>query len=157
MPINKVIWNNIESLTKSYTIMHIVGKNNINKNINISNYHQIEFAKDIENYFAAADLVISRAGSNTIFELLSIHKPMILIPLPKTSHSRGDQVDNAKYFVDNKLAFCIQQDNLNISILIQTINHIIKNKHAIITTMQNYKNTCGNNKIIELIDKTITQ
>ena len=155
MAINKIIWNNIDTLVKAYTIIHIVGRNNINKQINTDNYYQLEFVNDIENYFNLADIVISRAGSNTIFELLSIHKPMILIPLPKTSHSRGDQEDNAKYFLDNKLAFTIKQDDLNINILMHKISHILKNKQLIIKTMQNFKNTCGNQKIIELINKTI--
>ena len=155
MAINNTIWDNIEKITNRYTIIHIVGKNNINKAINTTNYIQLEFVEDIENYFACADLVISRAGSNTIFELLSIHKPMILIPLPKSSHSRGDQEDNAKYFLDNKLAFVINQNKLDIDILSQTISHTLKNKLSIIKTMQNFKNTCGNLKIISLIEKTI--
>ena len=46
---------------------------------------------------AIADVVISRAGSNAIFELLSLSKPMILVPLP-TGSSRGEQMLNAKSF-----------------------------------------------------------
>ena len=49
------------------------------------------------NLMALADLDISRAGSNFIFEFLALRKPMILIPLPKKS-SRGDQIENAKAF-----------------------------------------------------------
>lgn len=153
--INEVIWNNIPALCKEYTILHIVGKNKTNLNINNPNYYQIEFASDIENYFACADIVISRAGSNTIFELLSIHKPMILIPLPKSTHSRGDQVDNAKYFEENKLAKVIEQSELNINKLNNEIKHLLRNRNQIIATMQNYKNSRGNAKILELINKTI--
>ena len=153
--INETIWNNLKQLTQNYTIIHIVGKNKTNKEANSPNYHQIEFANDIENYFACADIVISRAGSNTIFELLTINKPMLLIPLPKSKHSRGDQVDNAKYFEENKLAKIIYQDDLNITNLNKEITHLLKNKSQIIATMQNYKNSCGNGKIIELITKTI--
>lgn len=153
--INETIWNNITPLCKEYTILHIVGKNKQNKDIKDNNYHQIDFANDIENYFACADIVISRAGSNTIFELLSIHKPMLLIPLPKSKYSRGDQVDNAKYFEENKLAKIIYQENLTITNLINEIKHLLRNKEQIISTMQNYKNSRGNGKIIELINRTI--
>lgn len=155
MAINNTIWNNLDTLTNKYTLIHIVGKNNLNKKISNDNYIQIEFANDIENYFASADIVISRAGSNTIFELLSIYKPMILIPLPKSSHSRGDQVDNAQYFLENKLAFVINQEELNVDTLQHTIKHILKNKLSIIKTMQNFPNTHGNQKIINLIEDTI--
>jgi UDP-N-acetylglucosamine--N-acetylmuramyl-(pentapeptide) pyrophosphoryl-undecaprenol N-acetylglucosamine transferase len=41
--------------------------------------------------------VISRAGSNSIFELLSLAKPMIMVPLP-TGSSRGEQTLNARSF-----------------------------------------------------------
>lgn len=153
--INETIWENINTLCKEHTILHIVGKNKINKEITNDNYHQIEFANDIENYFACADIVISRAGSNTIFELLSLHKPMILIPLPKSKQSRGDQIENAKFFEEERLAKIIFQENLNIQTLISEIKHILRNKNQITTTMQNYKNSCGNNKIIELINKTL--
>ena len=46
---------------------------------------------------AAADLVISRAGANTLAELAALGKPSLLIPLPETG-SRGDQIRNAELF-----------------------------------------------------------
>ncbi len=153
--INETIWNNIEKLTHKYTIIHIVGKKNINEKIQNQNYIQIEFVNDIENYFALVDLVISRAGSNTIFELLSIHKPMILIPLPKNSNSRGDQVDNTKYFVENNFANFIYQESLNIDTLLTTIEETLKNKDSYISSMKESKEINGNKNIIGLIEKTI--
>ena len=51
---------------------------------------------------------------------------MILIPLPKTSHSRGDQIDNAKYFKQNNYASVIYQENLNIESLKKEINTILE-------------------------------
>jgi len=149
--INKVIWDNIDNLSKDYNIIHIVGKGHINTSIKNNNYYQIEFANDIENYFTASDLVISRAGSNTIFELLALSKPMILIPLPKTKHSRGDQVDNAKYFVENNFANIIYQENLNYKLLKSTIESTLKNKTKFQNNMKNANNNIGNSKIINLI------
>lgn len=46
---------------------------------------------------AAADLVISRAGANALFEFAAATRPSILIPLP-TAGSRGDQIENAEIF-----------------------------------------------------------
>jgi UDP-N-acetylglucosamine--N-acetylmuramyl-(pentapeptide) pyrophosphoryl-undecaprenol N-acetylglucosamine transferase len=46
---------------------------------------------------AAADLILSRAGSNAIFEFLALQKPHLLVPLPLTA-SRGDQILNARAF-----------------------------------------------------------
>ena len=153
--INDVIWNNLKILTTKYTLLHIVGKNNTNQDISIKDYHQIEFAKDIENYFSCADIVISRSGSNTIFELLALNKPMILIPLPKSSRSRGDQELNADYFQLNGFAEVITQDNLTISTLENKINHILSNKHNYINKMKNANNSIGTETILKLIEKTL--
>lgn len=149
--INIVIWDNISKLTKNYTIIHIVGKNNYNKEIkNATNYMQVEFAIDIENYFAISDMVISRAGSNTIFELLAIKKPMLLIPLPK-GNSRGDQVLNAENFYNNKLANILYQEDLTYQTLEEKIKETLNSKSTYVNNMKNYKNNIGNNTIIKLI------
>ncbi|MGN0961259.1 MAG: UDP-N-acetylglucosamine--N-acetylmuramyl-(pentapeptide) pyrophosphoryl-undecaprenol N-acetylglucosamine transferase [Christensenellales bacterium] len=153
--INNFIWNNINELANKYTILHIVGRNNINKNINKSNYYQIDFANDIENYFALSDIVISRSGSNTIFELLALNKPMILIPLPQSSGSRGDQELNAKYFLECGYAELIKQDNLEINNLKKVITKILNNKNQYILKMKNANNSIGTNTIIKLINDTI--
>ena len=149
--INEFIWNNIDNLTKTYQIIHIVGKNNINDSIKQHNYTQIEFAQDIENYFQASDIVISRAGSNTIFELLAIEKPMILIPLPKSKYSRGDQVLNAEYFKNEGLAEILYQEKLEINEFKNVIDKILKNKPQIISKMKKANNYVGNKNIIEII------
>ena len=151
--INECVWNNIDKLTEKFTIIHIVGNKNLNANTSNSNsYIQIKFAKDIENYFAISDMVITRAGSNTIFELLAIHKPMLLIPLPKSSNSRGDQEDNAKYFEEYGYANTLSQNNLTINSLLDKINETLINKYGYIKKMKNAPNTIGNKKIIDLIN-----
>jgi len=148
--INEAIWENIENLTSKYNIIHIVGKNKLNKNINCNGYTQLEFAKDIENYFAASDLVISRAGSNTIFELLALQKPMLLIPLPKSS-SRGDQILNAENFKNNNFANCLLQENLAYNTLEEKIIETLQNKQSYIDSMKKCDITNGNDTIINLI------
>ena len=60
---------------------------------------------------ALADIVVSRAGSNSIFELASLYKPMILVPLPAAS-SRGEQSLNAQSFVDKGYAEIIRDEDI---------------------------------------------
>ena len=56
------------------------------------NYIQFEFVKDdLKHIFKVTDMVISRAGANSIFEFLSLNLTMLLIPLP-LSQSRGGQI-----------------------------------------------------------------
>jgi len=45
---------------------------------------------------AAADIVVSRAGANSLYELVALRKPHLLVPLPRSA-SRGDQISNAGY------------------------------------------------------------
>lgn len=156
--INNIIWKNVEILCKHYTIIHIVGKNKIRRTLQDKNdYFQIEFASDIENYFAISDIVISRAGSNTIFELLALKKTMILVPLPKSNGSRGDQELNANYFAEHHIAYTIQQNNLNINSLQDTIKSVMKNKEKLIKSMSQFSNEIGNKKILEIIYDVIDE
>lgn len=149
--LNQVIWNNISTLTEKYTILHLVGKGKINKDIpNTRSYIQLEFAKNIEDYFSISDIVISRAGSNTIFELLSLNKPMLLIPLPKKS-SRGDQILNSADFYGKGYCEYILQENLTIDTLMNKISLLIKNKSTYITKMKKAPNPDGTSKIISII------
>lgn len=102
-----------------------------------------------------SDMVISRAGANSIFEFLSIKLPMLLIPLP-LSQSRGDQIENALYFKDRGYCNILEDENINKDFLdkiFDTYEHIDGFKK----NMDN-QNELGNiddvvNKIIELQKK----
>jgi len=61
-------------------------------------YFTTPFLSDgLPDIMAAADLVVSRSGANTLAELAALGKPMVLVPLP-ASGSRGDQLRNAEVF-----------------------------------------------------------
>lgn len=153
--INNIIWDNIDKLTEKYTIFHIVGKNNINQTISKKDYYQIEFTDKIGDLFAISNLIISRAGSNTIFELLFLQKNMILIPLPKSSGSRGDQEVNAEYFQKKGFAEKIDQKDLTYDNLAIKIEQTLKNRSEYTNNMKNANNIIGTTNIINLINKTI--
>ena len=153
--INEAIWNNIDELLKKFNVIHICGRGSI-KDIKRDNYVQFEFVKDeLKDIFAMSDMVISRAGANSIFEFLSIKLPMLLIPLP-LSQSRGDQIENAKYFKDRGYCNILEDENINKEFLdkvFDTYEHIDGFKK----NMDNQKEL-GNiddvvNKIIELQKK----
>ena len=81
-----------------YNVIHVRGKGNLNPSLTQQGYKQFEYVDaELADYFALCDLMIGRAGANTIFELLCLMKPSVLIPLPKEV-SRGDQILNARYF-----------------------------------------------------------
>ena len=92
--INSFIENNSKEICKKFNIIHITGKNNDIKSF--KNYNTINYVDNIGDYYNLADIVITRGGSNVLFELLALKKPMLVIPLEKGS--RGDQVLNANLF-----------------------------------------------------------
>ena len=72
----------------------------------------MEFERDMGSAYAACDLVISRAGSNTVFEILALKKPSILVPLGAAT--RGDQAENAAYFQKKGLVRVLTEERLSL-------------------------------------------
>lgn len=112
-------------------------------------YYQVEFTNNIEDFFACADIVVCRGGANSLFELLALKKPMLIIPLSK-AESRGDQLENAEYFKKNHQAQVLQESEATPKTLLQTLNKIMTNKHQIISAM-NASQTSANEKIVKTI------
>lgn len=146
--INNVIFNSLDEL-KNYNIIHIVGKNNLKK-FKYDSYVQLEFTDKIYDFFSLADIIISRAGSNSINEILALKKPNILIPLSKKA-SRGDQILNAKYFEEKGYSKVILEEDLTVENLIFNINNVLKNKQKYIKNMEKENVKLANQKIIELL------
>lgn len=108
--INDALRCNVKALAKKYTILHVCGKGNVAES-NFKRYRQYEFVADMGTLYAAADLVLSRAGAGTIFELLALKKPSLLIPL--SGATRGDQKQNAAYFEEKGLCRVLPQTELS--------------------------------------------
>ncbi|MDC3084474.1 undecaprenyldiphospho-muramoylpentapeptide beta-N-acetylglucosaminyltransferase [Gammaproteobacteria bacterium] len=96
-------------------------------------YKKIGVEFDIRGYYsnigsimASAEIVISRAGANTIFEICSIGKPSILIPLLNSIDN--DQLKNAKFFFDKGACLIFDEDQKNPEALSNMILNLILNK-----------------------------
>ncbi|NCB48240.1 MAG: undecaprenyldiphospho-muramoylpentapeptide beta-N-acetylglucosaminyltransferase [Clostridia bacterium] len=131
--LNDIIQKILPKLLKKYNVIHLTGKNKMNKKIAYENYCQMEFCQNIEHLFKVCDVVISRAGSNAIYELLFLKKPMLLIPLPK-GISRGDQVENAKYFEKKNFATVLEQSNMTEKTLMDSIENLFEKRKEIAKT-----------------------
>lgn len=133
--LNEIVYNNIDNLLKSYNIIHICGKKNT-KIDEKPGYKLIPYAENIQDLYKTADVVVSRAGSGVINEILSNQKPMLLIPLSKRC-SRGDQIENAKEFEKKKYAHIMQEEEYNFKKFENEIEFLIKNKNKIAENMKN--------------------
>lgn len=132
--INKIVRESLDILLQDYQILHVCGKGNIDSSINTSGYTQLEYINNIEIAFNIADMCISRAGSNSVFELLAKKIPTLLIPLPK-GVSRGDQVLNAEYFLKKGVVNVLSQDNLTVKSLINSVNATYNSRTSLIKNM----------------------
>ena len=146
--INELTLSCLDELLKTFNVLHLVGKNNL-KGVNKQGYKELEFT-DMKYAYNATDICISRAGSNTAFELMALKIPTLFIPLPKGA-SRGDQIENAKYFNEQGLCYYIMQENLNEKIFLEKINELFFNKEKIIKNLINKNITSGNKKIFEIL------
>ncbi|MBP3926546.1 MAG: UDP-N-acetylglucosamine--N-acetylmuramyl-(pentapeptide) pyrophosphoryl-undecaprenol N-acetylglucosamine transferase, partial [Clostridium sp.] len=90
--------------------------------------------KPLRHLFAAADLVISRAGANSICEILALRKPNILIPLSAAA-SRGDQILNAKSFAAQGFSTLLQEEDLTAETLRRAIDDTYQNRQTFMDKM----------------------
>lgn len=123
--INKTVREALPELLKDFQVIHICGKEKVdNLLLHTEGYVQFEYVKaELKDLFALADMVISRAGANSICELLALKKPNILIPLPAKS-SRGDQLLNAKSFESQGYSMVINDDDLSPGLLTEKVTEL---------------------------------
>lgn len=151
--INITVRSSLELLLKEFQICHICGKGNIDiESVGITGYKQFEYVNDEQPHlFAMADIVISRAGSTTIFEILSLRKPNLLIPLSKKS-SRGDQILNARSFEKQGYSMVLEEEKLDGASLVNCIKTLYREEIKFIASMEKSNIDCDGSNIINIIE-----
>lgn len=107
--INQALLDQLDKILPYFSVLHLCGKGNKIENAP-EGLIQREFETDMGSVYACADVALSRAGSNTAFELLALKKPTLFVPLEKSS--RGDQLENALYFEKRGLCKLLREDQL---------------------------------------------
>ncbi len=142
MRLNDAIFYVIETIkdTKQFQLIHITGIKHYDKIIDLLANKGIDLSKlghiiirpyihEMQDAYAVADLVISRAGALSISELNACGKPAILIPLPTAANRHQDF--NAKFMEENGAAIVISEASLSGEKLLDTINNIIFNQECL--------------------------
>lgn len=150
--VNKAVRDALPRLLEDFQVVHLCGKDKIdNLLLATPGYKQFEYVKgELKDLFAMADLVISRAGANAICELLALHKPNILIPLPARS-SRGDQILNAKSFEAQGFSLVIDEDDLTTHLLVEKVTELFFTRQSYYDTMSRSGQLNSIETIVELI------
>ncbi|MCR4831021.1 MAG: undecaprenyldiphospho-muramoylpentapeptide beta-N-acetylglucosaminyltransferase [Pseudobutyrivibrio sp.] len=150
--INNAVWESLDTLLESFQIVHLVGKGNINKDLTEKpGYQQYEFVNEqLNDVFAITDLMISRAGANSISEILALKIPNILIPLSAAA-SRGDQILNAASYEKQGFSTVLQEETLTSELLINSVKDVYSRRDEIKEKMASSKLLDANNTILDLI------
>ncbi len=127
--INDAVRGSLDHLLDRFQVVHLCGKGNVDSSLTgREGYRQFEYVnEELPDVLAATDLVISRAGSNSIFEFLALRKPMLLIPLSRQA-SRGDQILNAKSFEKKGFASVLEEEELTSESLLNRVEHLYDNR-----------------------------
>lgn len=152
--VNEAVRKILPELLEEFYVIHLCGKGNLDNSLTGTiGYAQFEYAnKELTDMFALADIAISRAGANSICELLALHKPNILIPLSAAA-SRGDQVLNANSFKKQGFSYVIEEENLNDQILLKAVKDVYKNRSQYINAMSESGQMDSIGTIIKLINE----
>lgn len=110
--INTLIERFLEELLKTYQIVHVCGEKNISeKATEKTGYFKVGFLdKELKDIYAITDIVIARAGANSLAEFEALGLPAILIPL--VHGSRGDQIKNADSYIKNHRGLILEEDSI---------------------------------------------
>jgi UDP-N-acetylglucosamine--N-acetylmuramyl-(pentapeptide) pyrophosphoryl-undecaprenol N-acetylglucosamine transferase len=103
-----------------------------------ANYHPniriMEFLNKMDLAYAAADLIISRAGAGTIAELCLIEKPVILVPSPNVAEDH--QTKNALALVKQDAAILINDRSAEDTLIPEALK-LLKNEARCETLSEN--------------------
>ena len=143
--INTCVRDTLPKLLQKFRVIHLCGKGNLS-GIQQPGYVEFEYLnEEMADVLAAADIVVSRAGANTIFELAALGKPNLLIPLPAAS-SRGDQIQNAASFTKQGFSMVLLEQEMTPERLLQDVTWLYENRQQFYEKMkaQNMTNGVGN-------------
>ena len=156
--VNQAVRGILPQLLKTYQVIHICGKGNLDESlIGTEGYVQYEYVdKPLRHLFAAADLIISRAGANSICEILALRKPNILIPLSAAA-SRGDQILNARSFEKQGFSLVLEEEAISNEVLLQTIHRLYDERASFSEAMKASRQTDSIDTIVGLIEEAASR
>ena len=121
--LNQVVREALPELLQQYTVVHICGPGKVSGKAQ-PGYMEFEYVVDgWADLLDAADVVLSRAGANALFELLTLGKLNLLVPLSAAA-SRGDQIANAAYAEQQGYSQVLQESDLSSQSLCQALQRL---------------------------------
>ncbi|MCM1307466.1 MAG: undecaprenyldiphospho-muramoylpentapeptide beta-N-acetylglucosaminyltransferase [Butyrivibrio sp.] len=150
--VNDAVRTVLPALLDRFQIIHVCGKGKTDETLNgTAGYKQFEYVnEELKNLFAAADVVISRAGANVICELLAMRKPNLLIPLPAEA-SRGDQLLNAASFQKQGYSAVLEEKDIRDDALVSAVIGLYDERGKYIEAMSRSRQNDSVEAIVRLL------
>lgn len=154
--VNEAVRSVLPELLKRFDVIHLCGKGKLDQTLTALNgYAQYEYISDeLKDLFALSDIVISRAGANSICEFLALRKPSLLIPLSAAA-SRGDQILNARSFERQGYAAVLEEEELNGESLLKALQTLWENRESYISAMETSPMGNSIDTIIGLLEQLV--
>ena len=135
--INDAVLGILPELLTKYEVIHITGSSNYDKvKLNAEpllsegsrrHYHIYPFlTEEIKFAYTIADMIISRSGASSIFEMSKCEKPSVIIPLK--SSAQNHQRENAYVYAKSGGTIVIEEDNLTPHILLERVKYVLDNE-----------------------------
>ncbi len=152
--VNTAVRSILPKLLKTWQVIHLCGKGNLDRSLeNLTGYLQYEYVSaQLKDLFAISDLMISRAGANSICEILALRKPNILIPLSAAA-SRGDQLLNAESFRKQGFSEVLEEESLTDQALLALIEKVHAHRQKYIKAMDSAQTADSIGTIIKLLNE----
>ena len=153
--VNEAVEAALDELLKTFDVVHLCGQGKADDTAPRQGYVRFEYVNEqMADVLTLADVVVSRAGANAVFELLALKKPAVLIPLPLET-SRGDQILNARYFEKNGYAVHLPQNEATPEKLVDTVLTVYRDRQRYGETMSAAPGADGTENILHLLYKAV--
>ncbi len=125
--INQLVIHSLAFLRNHANVVHISGKGKSVESPTPAYRHFSYLGEEFGDVLWASDIVISRAGANSLFEIAAAQKPVIIIPLPSAANNH--QVKNAEFFKQCGAAKILLEEDLTSAKFQETILKLLQNQN----------------------------
>jgi len=161
--INELLLANLGKMLEKYQVIHVCGKNNyeeIEKKVDVlalpnKNRYKVYpyLDEEMKDAFALSDFAISRAGANSLSEIIALEKPSLIIPLPSAANNH--QYLNAKYFAEQGMILLAEEKNLDGDKLLEKLDELEIRKAELIENLKKYNSSLSTKKPEEIIAEEV--
>ena len=150
--INAAVREALPKLLESFQVLHLCGPSNTDEALlGTAGYVQCEYLdSEMADAYACANILISRAGSNTLCEILALRKPALLIPYPMGA-SRGDQIVNARSFEARGLSRVLMQEDMTADRLVSEVISLYRERGSLYEKMDKEPSANGVENVLREI------